>query len=337
MAKWVLRSGFVLAAVLLPTLLGAPAALLLLLMPLAVECSRELEERYFCGVGILLLVGSCYAQLGGEGYAWAFLWGGCGIGMLLWRQKDAMKRSLTWTGLSAGLLCLILAWLGYRYQAGILPGLAEEIVNWIDSRRDAGDILLRCYQMGFSRLDKDLQPVVNLFGKLLMTREVRNQLLYSLRYTLEVSLASMVPQLIAAWLLLTLVLTTAVPDVIRRKQGKRGVLPPFGDWHMTDWARRQLNFMAIVYLVSIFVDNPVCAMLGSMCAAVFQYAYLVFGLAVMEGMTKQFGTVRFIRRLWMAGCVLFAPFILVILGIADRMFDLRRMSRSTEDKGGFEQ
>lgn len=338
MAKWVLRIGIMLAAVLLPVLLGAPAALLLLLlMPIAVECSREWDKRYFCGVGIFLLMGSCYFQFGGNAWAWTFLWSGCGIGMLVWKQENALKRSLVWTGLSAGLLCLILAWLGSRYQAGIFPGLAEELVNWIDARPDACDILLRCYQMGFSRLEEDLQPVINLFGKLLMTRDVRNQLLYSLRYTLEISLASMVPQLIAAWLLLTLVLTTAVPDVIRRKQGKRGVLPAFGEWRMTDWARRQLNFMAVVYLVTIFMDNPVCTMLGSMCAAVFQYAYLIFGLAVMEGMTKQYGTVRFIRRLWMAGCILFAPFILVILGIADRMFDLRRMSRSTEDKGGFEQ
>jgi len=88
MAKWVLRIGFVLAAVLLPVLLGAPAALmLLLLMPVAVECSREWDERYFCGVGIFLLMVSCYAQLGGEGYAWAFLWGGAGIGMLLCGRK----------------------------------------------------------------------------------------------------------------------------------------------------------------------------------------------------------------------------------------------------------
>lgn len=337
MAKWLLRCGFLLAALVLPVLMPPAALIMWLLMPVVVECSRELEERYFCGAAIAVLVGVCCLTMSENVYAMAFLWGGCGIGMLMWREQNALKRSMVWTGLSAGVLCLILAWLGSVYPQGIFPGVAEELAAWIDSRPDAGDILLQCYQMGLSRLEDDLQPVVNFLGKLVMTREVRNQLLYSLRYTLEVSLETLVPQLIAGWLLLTLVLTTALPDVIRRRRGKRGVLPAFADWRMTDWTRRHLNFMAIIYLLTIFVESPVAAMVGNMCAAVFQYAYLIFGLAVMEGMTKQYGTVRFVRRLWMAGCILFAPFILVILGMADRMFDLRRLSRSTEDKGGFEQ
>lgn len=337
MARWILRCAFILSAVVLPALFAPAAPLMLLLMPLTVECSREWDERYFCGVGIFLLMMSCYARFGEEGMAWAFLWGGCGIGMLMWRQGDGFRRGMVWTGLSAGLLCIALVWLGHCYPAGIIPGLAEGIVNWIDARPDAGNILLQCYQMGFSRLEEDLQPVVNLFGRLLMTRDVRNQLLYSLRYTMEVSLQTLAPQLIAAWLTLTLVLTTAVPDMLRRKQGRKGELPPFSDWHMTDWARKHLNFMALVYLLCLFTDNPMLIMVGNMCAATFQYAYLIFGLAVMEGITKRFGTVRFLRRLWMTACILFAPFILVILGIADRMFDLRRLSHSTEDKGGFEQ
>lgn len=337
MGKWLLRCGALLAAVLLPALAPPTAVILWLLMPVAVECSCEWEERYFCGVSIFLLMGSCYLLAGKNALAWAFLWGGCGIFMLAWKQQGAFKRSLMWMGLSAGMLCLMLAWLGRCYPQGILPGLAEEIVMWIDGQAEAGDILLQCYQLGLSRLEDDLQPVVSLFGKLVMTREVRNQLLYSLRYTLETSLEALLPQLIAAWLLLTLVLTTALPDVLRRKHGKRGVLPAFGEWRMTDWARRHLNFMAVVYLLSLLMDSPVAAAVGSMCAAVFQYAYLIFGLAVMEGMTKQFGTARFLRRVWMAGCILFAPFVLVILGIADRMFDLRKLRRLTDDKGGYEQ
>lgn len=337
MARWLGRCGFLLMAVVLPTLLPPAALILCLLIPVIVECSRELDERYFCGVGIFLLLGTCALRINSNAYAWAFLWYGLGLGMLVWREQNALKRSMVWTGLSAVALCLILAWLGSIYPQGIFPGVAEALTAWIDARPDAGDILLQCYQLGLSRLEDDLQPVVSLFGKLVMSREVRNELLYSLRYTLEISLQSLVPQLIGAWLLLTLVLTTALPDVLRRRHGKRGVLPPFGDWRMTDWARRHLNLMAVVYLVSILVDSPVVTAVGSMCASVFQYAYLIFGLAVMEGMTKQFGTARFLRRVWMAGCILFAPFVLVILGMADRMFDLRKLRRLTDDEGGFEQ
>lgn len=326
-----------LAALVLPPLFAPAALVMWLLMPLVVECCRELEERYFCIAAIVVLVGVCCLTMSENVYAFSFLWGGCGIGMLVWRGKNALKRSLIWTGLCAAMLCACLAWLGSRYPQGIFQGLAEEITAWIDNRPDAGSILLQCYQMGYARLEEELQPALSLFGVLVLTKADRMQLLYSLTYTLEVSLQTLAPKAVAAWLVLTLVLTSALPDVIRRRKGLPGALPPFGEWRLTAWANRRLNALIVIYLLSLFVDQPVLSLAGSMSVAVFQYAYMILGLAVMEGVTKRFGTLRFLRRLWMAGCVVFAPFVLVLLGIADRIFDLRRPRCSTDDEGGFEQ
>jgi len=338
MSKWLLRCSFMLAALVLPPLLGAPAALAMwLLMPLMVECSRELDERWFCGAGIILLVFVCCATMHRDAFAAAFLWGACGIGMLVLPQKDAIKRSFIWMGLSAAMLCLVLVWLSGRYPQGIFPGMAESMTDWINNQPEAQSILLRCYQMGYARLEQGTVPAMNLFGLLLMPQEVRLELLYSLRYTLEITLKALLPQLIGAWLLLTLVLTTALPDVIRRRQGRRGVLPPFGDWCITPWARWNLNAMAIVYLVTLLVESPVAALVGSLAAAVFEYGYMIFGLAVLEGVGKRLGTARFVRRLWMVGCLLFAPFILILLGMADRFLDLRKLRQLTENEGGYEQ
>ena len=337
MPGWVLRCSFV-AAALLPLLLGAPAALVLwLLMPLAVECSRVAEEHYFCMAGIVLLAGVCCLTLPEDYYALSFLWGGAGVGMLLSRQPKGFERSLIWAGLSAGMLCAALAWLGSLYQGDIFAGLAGEIAELLQQHERSGELLLRCYQLGFSRLEDELAAAVNVLGTLALTEEVKLQLLYSLRTTLETSLGLMMPQGIAAWLVLTLLLTTAVPDALRRKRGQKGILPPFAAWMLTRKAHAHLNALIMVYLLSLLAGSPVLATMGRLCAATFQYAYMILGLAVLEGVSKQHGMKRFIRRLWMAACILFAPFVLLILGVMDRVFDMRHLRRLTDDKGGNQQ
>lgn len=338
MAKWLLRCSFVLAALVLPVLLGAPAALAMwLLMPVAVECSHQLDERMCCGCGIATLVGvTCYT-MPKDVFAFALVWGACGMGLLFAQPKDAFKRSLVWTGLCAGMLCLALWELGRCFPQGIFLGLAEHLTEWIDSRPDATDILLRCYQMGYARLEEGVSPAVSLFGLVLMPANVHTELLNSLRYTLEITLEALIPQAIGGWLVLTLVLVTALPDVIRRKQGKSGVLPTFGEWCITPWAGRNLNAMAIVYLLTLLAGNPVMITVGSMAASVFEWGYIIFGMAVMEGLGKRMGAARLMRRMWMAASLVFAPFVLILLGMADRMLDLRKLRRSTDKEGGYEQ
>ena len=337
MPGWLLRCGFVLAGM-SPLLLGAPAALVLwLLMPIAVECARPLEERYTCGAGIAVLSMTCWMALPRELFALTLIWAGAGVAMLLLRQQNMLKRSLIWTGLSVGLVSIVLWWLNGRYPEGLCPGLAREMTEILYRQDNAGEVLLRCYQLGLSSLEDDLALAVRLLGSLALTEEVRLQLLYSLRTTLEFSLELILPQLIAAWLLLTLVLTTAVPDVIRRRQGKRGSLPVFSEWRLTEWAHRRLNVLVLVYLLSFVADSAVVSTMGALSAATFQYTYTLLGMSVLEGVGKRHGTTRLVRRLWLAGCILFAPFILMVLGVLDRGLDLRRLRRPTDDKGGYEQ
>lgn len=337
MPGWLLRCGFV-AAALLPVLLGAPAALIMwLLIPVAVECCRVVREQGTCIAALAVLVGASGWVLSQDVWALCLVWGVTSLILLMSRETNHLRRSLVWTGATALMLCAVLAWLGGVYQGEITYGLADALVWRLYGRENAEEWLLRCWQMGLCSLEDELALAVRLLGRLALSEEVRLQLLYSLRTTVKTALDALLPQASVAWLLLTLVLTTAVPDIFRRKRGERGVLPSFGEWQLSQWAHRQLNALVIVYLICLMAAHPVAATLGSMCAAAFQYTYMLLGMAVLEGMGKRRGTVKAVRRLWMAGCIIFAPFILLILGVADRGLDLRQLRRLTDDKGGKQQ
>lgn len=334
--RWVLRGGSIVLAAGIPLLAGTPGALvLLLILPVAVECCRAAGEKPACGAAIAALCAGCCAI--SALVLPALAWCGAGLGMCLLGGEHPQSRGLAWAGLCMAMLCGLLIWMNVHYGGQVIPGLAEDAAAWVNAQDNAGDMLLRCYQLGLSRLEDDMQPVVNLLGMLVMTQQVRLELVYSLRTSLETLLASLLPQVIVAWVLATAVLTASLPDVVRRRQGKRGKLSPFGTWRLSSSQRHGLNLLALGYFLPLLTGSDVLSLVGGLCAAVFQYGYMLLGLAVMEGITKQYGTSRLLRRLWMAACLVLAPVILVILGIADEVLDLRKLRRSTEDEGGIQQ
>lgn len=335
--RWVLRGGSIVLAAGIPLLADVPGALvLLLILPMAVECCRTAGEKPACCAAVAAFCAGCCCAIPAMALP-ALAWCGAGLGMSLIGGEHPQRRGLAWAGLCTAMLCGLLVWMNFHYEGQVFAGLAEDAAAWVNARDDAGDILLRCYQLGLSRLEDDLQPVVNLLGMLVMTQQVRLELLYSLRTSLESLLTSLLPQVIVAWVLMTAVLTAALPDVVRRKRGQKGKLSPFGEWQLTVGQRRGLNGLALGYLLSLAATSAVTVLVGNLCAAVFHYAYMLLGLAVMEGITKRYGTARLLRRLWMGACLVLAPVILVILGIADGAFDLRKLRRSTEDEGGIQQ
>lgn len=337
MAKWLLRCGLGLAA-LSPLLLGLPAALVLwLLMPFAVECSREAGENYFVAAAILVLMAVTGFTQPVEVLAPALVWGGCGIAMAIWEQRNAVRRGMTWAGICLALLVMIITTVGKHYGGQAAEGLAGEIVAWIHRQKNAGEILWRCYEAGFCQVDENSTPVLSLFGMLLMTPELLRQLEYSLQFNLTTLLRALIPQAVVAWMLFTAVLAAKLPDVLRGRKGLHGRLAPFAEWHLTDTLRRHMNLLVVGYVLQLFSEAPLVVMLGNLCGAAFQYGYMILGLACMEGIAKNFGTARFLRRVWMGACILFAPSVLMILGIADGWFDFRKLRHLTDDEGGYEQ
>lgn len=335
--RWVMRSGYAVLAACVPLLAGVPGTLaVLLLMPVVVECCRTAGERPTClaAMGAFCAV-CCWMQPGAAVPVLA--WCATGAGMCLVHRGSARQRGAYWAALCLAMLCGLLAWVSLRHPGDIFTWMAERVTAWVDAQDSSDALLMQCYQMGFSRLEEDNQLLVGLLGNLGITPEVRQELLNSLRTTLEELLPGLLPQAAVAWVLLTAVLTAALPDVIRRMRGQKAQLSPFGEWRPDAPLRRCLNLMALGYLLELIGTSAVTVTLGSMCAAVFRYGYMLLGLAVLEGITKKAGTARALRLLWMAVLLLLAPVLLVILGIADRHLDPRRLRRSTEDEGGIEQ
>lgn len=335
--RWVLRGGCIVLAACMPLLAGLPGALaMLLLMPVAVECCRAAGEHPACMACIGVFCAVCCWMLPAVAIP-VLAWSAAGMGMCLVHRGSARQRGTAWAAMCFAMLCGLLVWANLRYEGQVYAGIAEDMAAWVNAQSNADEMLLRCYQMGLSRLEEEYQPAVNLLGPLALTPQVRLELLYSLRTTLEDLLAGLLPQVIVAWVLLTAVLTAALPDIIRRKRGQKGQLLPFGEWQMDANQRRGMNLLALGYLVQLLGTSAVSVTVGGLCAAAFQYGYTLLGMAVLEGMTKQMGTARVLRRFWMAVLLLLAPVLLVILGIADWGFDLRKLRRSTDDEGGIEQ
>ena len=337
MRGWLLRGGIVVLTIVPVVVWGLPAAVVLLLLaPVAAECCREADERIACCAGMGALAISSALTLGGLPGILACAWCAACVAMTWLKKDDPTHRGLIWAGLCAAMTCVILVCLVRLMQGSLYDGIATAFTDAIAQRKDAADILARFYQMGAARLEQEHAALLRLFGKIMIAGEVRNQLLYSLRDTVALWLQMLLPQVVVGWIMLTGVLTMALPDVVRRRFGRQGKLPPFQHWTLPDAAYRHLNVLVLGYVIQLLTDQPVLVTLGSLCGAAFRYAYMILGLAVLEGTTRRMGSARFVRRLWMVGCVLFAPFVLMILGVMDRRMDLRHLRRSN-DEGGYEQ
>jgi len=344
MADGIRQWGFRLAALAVMAaspLLGGTvfAVLLLLVMPLLVECSRVQGEQLSaacCAAGLAL---GCALTLPQQALYVALPW--CAACALIpWTAvASPFRRGAVWSAVVTGALCAALALLGY--QGPVADGLAWDAVHWISAQENCEALLVQAYQLGLARLDSTVAqtPAINLFGMLIMPEAVRQELLYSLRYTLSVALESLLPQWAVYWIGLTGLLCSVVPDVLRRRSGKQGLLPPAGLWRFTPRAHRLLTAALLWSLAAGLMEHSVARLTGSMCMALFHLAYTVLGLCVLEGLTKRLGMARTRRRIIAGIALVIAPFVPLMLGVTDRIFDFRTPRPAHDDdkdQGGYE-
>ena len=339
MRAWLVRAAALAAAALVPLLLGVPGILgMLALLPLAVECAREAGWRIPCAAGGVIVCAWCCALMP-QAQTIAALWCLMALVMLLAPVRPGWRRGAVWAVLTAAECCIVLLWLGRRYGGAPDAGPAWDIVNWIDRQDNAVEMLLRAYSSGYARLTGDMArlPVARLFGQIVMTSEVRTELLYSLRVSIEVLLKARLPGIIV-WLIgLEGLLCAMLPDMLCRRSGRKGNLPRFDRWQLPRELARPVTALLAGMLLPLFAQQGAAVCLGRMCVAAFQFVYIWLGLSAMEGLMKQRGTAVLTRRLIQAAGLVLLPFVPMLVGVADQTMDLRRLRSPKDDEGGFEQ
>lgn len=339
MRAWLVRAAALAAAALVPLLLGVPGILgMLVLLPLAVECAREAGWRIECAAGTAIVCAWCCLRMP-QALPCAAVWCLTALAMLLAPVRPGWRRGVVWAALTAAECCLILLWLGRRYGGAADAGPAWDIVDWIDRQDNAVEILLRAYSSGYARLTGDMArlPAVRLFGQIIMTQEVRSELLYSLRVSIDALLRARLPGIII-WLIgLEGLLCAMLPDMLCRRAGHPGHLPRFDRWRLPQELSRPMTALLPGMLLPLFSQQYAAVCLGRMCMAAFQFVYIWLGLSALEGLMKQRGTAVLTRRLIQAAGLVLLPFAPMLVGMADQAMDLRRLRDPKDDEGGFVQ
>lgn len=316
-------------------LLGAPVtAALLMVLPMAAEVLREAERPWTATMTAAGLGVAAWFTLPALIAPLTVAWCAMAILMAWLPMRRAVHRGVLWGAAASGIICAALTILGAHYQGLIAEGLAGDVANWIDGRKDAASILLRAYQSGLAGLEEDLaiMPVLPTFGGgFIMPDNVRTELLKGLRTTIALLLQSYLPGMMVGWIGLTGLLCAALPDVYRRRHGKPGRLPAFGMWRMPD----EWNAMTLLLILSSWIGSmsasQVTAQACAMCGAAFQDIYLVLGMCTGSALMRRQGTGRGARYGVMALGAVLLPTVLVILGVADQAFDLRGLRHSIDE------
>lgn len=261
-------------------------------------------------------------------------------------QKAASMKHVAYMGalccVTALLACIMAA---VRYQGSVTDGLAASLCNLVEGLplAERVQMLLVSYQSGLSRLDaetgKTMIAAVRLFGALGVSPELQQQLLYSLRTSLEKILPLQLPGLAVQWGLLTTLVFALTGDAVTRStarldltahrvtpcNGRPDTLPPFGAWYITRSNGHVLMGMILMGLIPYFFAEEALVLTASMCSALGSWCFIIQGMAFLwqKAGSHRGGKTRTVVLLCFI--LLLFPFLLTILGLYDQHSDPRNL------------
>ncbi len=110
-------------------------------------------------------------------------------------------------------------------------------------------------------------------------------------------------------------------------------LPPFSRWFMPwygIWGA--ILGLGSVLLASEF-DSSILDAIGKNLLYVMGFLYCILGIAVVAFYFKKWKTFIGLKIIIVVLIVFYGPFILILLGVLDPIFDLRRLARKKDTKG----
>lgn len=332
---WPLRIGLMALCAVAPWLAGPWYALAVLLaLPMLralLDAMREYLTARVCVVGGCL----CAALLLP---AWAqpaiALWGAGLLAMSLMHIPSGLRTMLANALLAIATAMLTLALIAARLDEALIPGLAQAMVDLIDGSRNSAELLLQAYQAGLARLEGGMSqsPAVQFFNLFVyIPSDVRVQLLYSLRASLEALLQSYLPQGVISFVMLTALLPALAAEGYLHSRGRASDLPPFTRWYMPRRLATGATVMLLLGLLPSLAPSALITYLGALGSALGSWAWALQGACSLAAMLKARGMQPFTYGLFIALAATAAPIVLFLIGCYDQFRD-PRMLRGTHDE-----
>ncbi|MCQ2457459.1 MAG: YybS family protein [Clostridia bacterium] len=327
--KWIAPVIMIIAAVVTAVNGILPLTVLLLLLPpvsaALAYASGPVPTAAAC---ISAAAGCVYAIPGPFGIAGAG-WCGltCAIALTPFRRRAV--RPILWAVLPVLMWVSLLAVLNAVYDGAIIPGLAQTAQDLVEASPDCVEILLRAYSSGLARLagTEALVPAYSVMGRIVMTDRVKMQLLYSLRVSLEKMLPGMMCTVIIWHAAINTLLCVWLPDLLRRRNGEKGILPSPEGWYIPGSAGAAAVSLCAGWLLTFLAEEGPVYYLGLLCSNVFQVIFLIQGICLMLWLEKRMGMRVLGRTLWVLIMTLLAPVIPIVMGLIDQRRDIRNLRK----------
>lgn len=332
--NWPLRFVLVALCAVVPWFAGLGYALIVLLaLPVLralLDAANERLTTWLCVAGAYVAGGFLLPE-----WLWpaVSLWCAGLIAMSLLRVPAGSKTIRAGAVLAAGTGMLTVALASVHYGGQLIPGLAQGAVDLVDQHPNSTELLLNAYRSGLARLEGDqaLVPALRFLGIIIMPADVRVQLLYSLRGTLEIMLKNYLPPWLVGWMLLTALVPALALEGCLKGRGLRSDLPPLERWYLPDRMAVGAAIMLVLSWLTYMTESPPLGYLGAMCGTLGYWAWAVQGASTLMSILTARQMRPVFRGLLIAAAVVLAPLALLLLGCYDQFRDPRHLRGSRNE------
>lgn len=309
-----------------------PVLLVQLLLPVACAVTGTLYKWPVTGLLCILAALAGWRAFPAEALPVILFWcAASGLTACL-PMKQRLLRPALRTGMCLAAWCIGLVILLQLTGGRIVGGLAQAACDYVDQSPDSTELLLRAYSAGYARLQgtEALMPAVRLMGNVVIPAETRTQMLFSLRVSLEEILPSLLCSVMVYHTALTVLMSTVLPDWLRRRRGEKGEFAPMEQWYMPRRMGLAVFALCLGWVIALMAQEGTGAYLGWLCAGVFRVAFILQGICWMQWMGKRMGIRSAVRNIWSVILSVVMPLIPMIMGMIDQRRDARHLRPKEE-------
>ena len=329
---WAIPAGLSLLLAFMPfpettrSALGVPAVLWLVILPVVTAMTGALSGIPVTAALCAVAAAAGWRALPAQALPLILFWvAGCGLTACLPLKRPLLRPALR-TAMCLAAWGIGLATLLQVTGGQIVNGLAKAACDYVETRPDSTEILIRAFSAGYVRLSgNEAMPVMRVAGGILIPPETRTQMLMTLRVSLEEVLPSTLCSAVIYHTVLTVLLSTVLPDWRKRKKGERGEFAPMEQWYMPRRLGAAVFALCLGWVVALMAGEGAGAYLGWMCADVFRAAFILQGICWMQWMGKRMGIRSAVRNVWSVILSVVLPLIPMIMGMIDQRRDARHL------------